>query len=81
MPATSLPNDKLAYRIPELVEVSGVSRSAIFIDLASGELKSFMRGKRRLVLRTEALAWLQRLAKAGSKHRAKKSKPADTKAA
>ncbi len=40
---------KIAHTIPEAVAVSGVSRSAIYLALKTGELRARKRGTRTLI--------------------------------
>jgi predicted DNA-binding transcriptional regulator AlpA len=60
------PAEKLAYTIPELSQTSGISRSKIYEEMAAGRLESRFAGKRRLVLRDAAIAWLGALPRAPS---------------
>ncbi|MFY1052186.1 helix-turn-helix domain-containing protein [Ectopseudomonas khazarica] len=57
----------LAVGPEEAGRISGQARSAIYKAIAAGDLKSFKSGKRRLILIKELEAWLNRLAKEGSK--------------
>lgn len=57
----------LAVGPEEAGRISGHARSAIYEAIAAGELASFKSGKRRLILIKELEAWLNRLAKEGSK--------------
>lgn len=59
--------DLLAVGPEDAGRISGHSRSAIYAAIAKGELKSFKPAKRRLILIKELEAWLNRLAKEGSK--------------
>lgn len=47
--------------------LTGHARSAIYEAIASGELKSFKSGKRRLVLMAELSSWIERKAKEGAR--------------
>ena len=40
---------KLAYTIPQAVEASGISRSSIYLAIASGRLAARKAGKRTLI--------------------------------
>lgn len=52
--------EKLAYTVAETVEVSGIGRTVLYRYLGSGELPSFTLGTRRLILRSELVAFLER---------------------
>jgi helix-turn-helix protein len=41
--------EKLSFTIDEFAESSGFSRRRIYVAIASGELKTFKHGKRRMV--------------------------------
>jgi len=62
--STILPAEKLAYSIPEIADALGVSRSFIYMEMGAGRLGSCYAGKRRLVPRDSALAYLGSLEKA-----------------
>ncbi|HDP4807086.1 helix-turn-helix domain-containing protein [Pseudomonas aeruginosa] len=47
--------------------ITGHARSAIYEAIASGELKSFKSGKRRLILMSELSLWIERKAKEGAR--------------
>lgn len=49
---------KLAYGIDEAVKASGLGRSFLYEQIASGELKSVKIGKRRLILHDELVRFL-----------------------
>ena len=50
---------KLAYNIPEAVEISGIHKDLLYAEINAGNLKTLKIGRRRLI-RAEALeAWLQ----------------------
>jgi excisionase family DNA binding protein len=48
-----------AFRISELSRVWGISRSALYRRMRSGELKSIKLGGTRLVTRTQAFEFLE----------------------
>ncbi len=56
--------DKIAFRIDEAVRASGLSRSSLYLLIASGEVPAIKAGGRRLILRTDLEAYFTRL-KAG----------------
>src|SRR5262245_49561149 len=49
---------KLAYSVRELVDATGVSRSAIYLEITSGRLQSIKIGRRRIIIKEQAVAWL-----------------------
>lgn len=51
----------LALRIPEAVNVSGLSRSKLYDEIKSGRLRAIKAGGRRLILRTDLEAFFERL--------------------
>ena len=51
----------LAYSIADAAEAIGVSKSALFQVMASGDLPVRKLGRRTLVLRDDLMAYLQRL--------------------
>jgi excisionase family DNA binding protein len=57
------PSNKLAYSISELSEMSGVGRSFLYEEIKAGRLTVTKAGRRSLVLRGDALAWLSSLPK------------------
>jgi excisionase family DNA binding protein len=59
-PTTTPPIEKLAYRIDEAAVAFGLSRSKIYELIGSGELRSIKAGGRRLILRDDAIAFLNR---------------------
>jgi excisionase family DNA binding protein len=56
------PIPRLAYSLAEVEALSGLSRSTLYRLMASGELKTVQRGRRRLVPKAE----LERLCEADS---------------
>lgn len=50
---------KLAYRIDEAVKASGLGRTFLYERIASGELKSVKIGGRRLIMRSDLVAFLE----------------------
>jgi excisionase family DNA binding protein len=53
------PDERLALRINDAVQVSGLSRSTIYKLLAAGTLRAVKVGGRRLILREDLQALLQ----------------------
>lgn len=51
--------DQLSYNIKQLERKSGLSRSTLFDLIRDGRLRSVKAAGRRLVLRTDYLAYLQ----------------------
>ena len=51
--------NKIAYRMDEAVRASGLGRTFLYERIASGELKSVKVGGRRLILRSDLVAFLQ----------------------
>lgn len=49
---------RLSYTLGQFCEVTGLSRTAAYQAIASGELMTFKHGKRRYVRATAAEAWL-----------------------
>jgi excisionase family DNA binding protein len=51
--------EPLALQLPAAAAVAGIGRSKLYELIKSGDLKSVMRGGRRLVLREDLLAYLR----------------------
>jgi excisionase family DNA binding protein len=49
----------LAYTVTRAVEVSGLSRSAIFEAVKAGELRSTKKGRRRLIFHESLVEYLK----------------------
>jgi excisionase family DNA binding protein len=49
---------RLSYTLPEFCEATGLSRTAAYVAIAKGELKSFKSGRRRFIRATAADAWI-----------------------
>jgi len=56
----------LAVGVEDAARVVGYSRSGVYELIASGDLKAFKLGRRRLILMAELKAWIERAAKEGS---------------
>jgi len=50
---------KEAFSIPEAAKSAGVSRDTLYREINSGRLRSAKIGKRRIILRTSLLGWLE----------------------
>jgi len=59
--------NSLSVSVEEAARLTSHSRSGIYEVIASGDLKAFKIGRRRLILMTELKAWIERAAKAGSR--------------
>ncbi len=55
----NLSPDALAYTIPELAQALRVSVPYVYKLINAGELRSFARGRRRLVSRSAALEFIE----------------------
>ena len=53
--------NKLLYRVPEAVEVSGMSRSRLYEKMTAGELESVKVGRTRLIPHDALVAFIDRL--------------------
>ena len=53
------PLPKLAYTLKEVRELVGISRSAIYLALAAGDLRAIKSGRKTLVLAKDLQAWLK----------------------
>jgi excisionase family DNA binding protein len=53
--------------VEDAARVVGYSRSGVYELIASGDLKAFKLGRRRLILMTELKAWIERAAKEGAR--------------
>jgi len=52
---------KLAYSIEEAVEVTGIGRSSLYLDIAAGRLVARKRGTRTIILTADLAAYLAAL--------------------
>ncbi|WP_349320875.1 helix-turn-helix domain-containing protein [Asticcacaulis sp. MM231] len=59
MPELNSTPGKLAYRIDEAVQVSGLGRTFLYEYIGSGKLPSIKVGGRRLILHDDLLAFLK----------------------
>ncbi|UZE10529.1 helix-turn-helix domain-containing protein [Pseudomonas sp. B21-053] len=57
----------LSVSVEDAARIVGYSRSGVYELIASGDLKAFKLGRRRLILMTELKAWIERAAKAGTR--------------
>ena len=53
--------EKLAFTIPEAVEVSGRSRTALYAAFKTGELIGRKQGARTVILASDLRNWLENL--------------------
>ena len=53
--------EKLAYKIPEAVQVAPVGKTRLYEALNSGALKAHKQGAHTMILRDDLLAWLRSL--------------------
>ncbi|MNN58333.1 Helix-turn-helix domain protein [compost metagenome] len=63
----AVPIQPMAVGPEDAARLTGHSRSAIYSAIAKGELLAFKSGKRRLILVKELEAWINRVAKEGSR--------------
>jgi excisionase family DNA binding protein len=54
-------SDKLTYSVSELARATGLGRSYLYLQLQAKVLPSIRAGKRRLIRREDAVAWLASL--------------------
>ncbi|MBV4544683.1 helix-turn-helix domain-containing protein [Pseudomonas triticicola] len=57
----------LSVSVEDAARIVGYSRSGVYELIASGDLKAFKLGRRRLILMTELKAWVERAAKDGAR--------------
>ncbi|QKV63036.1 helix-turn-helix domain-containing protein [Pseudomonas sp. 43A] len=57
----------LSVSVEDAARIVGYSRSGVYELIASGDLKAFKIGRRRLILMTELKAWVERAAKDGAR--------------
>jgi excisionase family DNA binding protein len=57
----------LSMSVEDAAKIVGYSRSGVYELIASGDLKAFKLGRRRLILMTELKAWIERAAKEGAR--------------
>lgn len=50
--------DKLSYTVGQAVDVTGASRTRIYLAIASSQLKTFKLGRRRLMTRDALASWI-----------------------
>lgn len=61
------PIQPMAVGPEDAARLTSHSRSAIYSAIAKGELQAFKSGKRRLILVKDLEAWINRVAKEGSR--------------
>jgi excisionase family DNA binding protein len=57
----------LSVSVEDAARIVGYSRSGVYELIASGDLKAFKLGRRRLILITELKTWIERAAKDGAR--------------
>lgn len=57
----------LSVSVEDAAKIVGYSRSGVYELIASGDLKAFKLGRRRLILMTELKTWIERAAKDGAR--------------
>lgn len=57
-------NQTLSYKVEDAVKVTGLSRSRIYQAIGTGELRSFLAGKRRMVTAAALQEWIAKLEQA-----------------
>ncbi|MNC01139.1 Helix-turn-helix domain protein [compost metagenome] len=57
----------LSVSVEDAARIVGYSRSGVYELIASGDLKAFKLGRRRLILMAELKAWIERAAKEGAR--------------
>ena len=53
-------SEKIAFRINEAVMASGLGRSFLYEEIKTGARPSFKAGGRRLIMRVDLIAYLER---------------------
>ncbi len=53
--------DKLGYTVPEAADAISISRSELYLRLASGEIESIKIGRRRIIPVSALQEWVDRL--------------------
>jgi excisionase family DNA binding protein len=54
-------SEKIAYRMPEASEVSGIGRTTLYREIAAGRLESVLVGRRRLIPAVSLRNYIERL--------------------
>lgn len=57
----------LSVSVEDAARIVGFSRSGIYELIASGEIKGFKLGRRRLILMSELKSWIERAARENAK--------------
>jgi len=57
----------LSVSVEDAARIVGYSRSGVYELIASGDLKTFKLGRRRLILMAELKTWIERAAKDGAR--------------
>ncbi|WP_041594768.1 helix-turn-helix domain-containing protein [Brucella microti] len=59
-------SQKVAFTVNEFCEIYGISRSLTYTELRAGRLTARKIGRRTIILKTDADAWLGSLPSAGA---------------
>lgn len=51
-------DDRLAFGVEEFAQLASIGRTTIFEQIRTGKLQAIKRGRRTLITRDAALAWL-----------------------
>ncbi|RWJ97011.1 MAG: DNA-binding protein [Mesorhizobium sp.] len=54
-------HEKLAYRLSEVTEITGISRSMLYKLFSEGKLRASKSGRRTLILKTELERYLREI--------------------
>ena len=54
-------NDLIAYNIEQIMLLTSISRSKIFLEIKNGNLKTFKGGKRTLATKEALQKWIETL--------------------
>jgi excisionase family DNA binding protein len=60
---------RIAYTIPQLAKIAGVGKTKLYGEIAAGSLSASKVGRRTVVTRANAKAWLRDLPTVRSSHR------------
>jgi hypothetical protein len=58
---STLSSKRLAYSINEVVSVSGLSRSLLYLEISAGRLVAHKAGRRTVILTSDLETWLSAL--------------------
>ena len=54
-------SNNLAYSIPDAANVSGVGRTTLYSEIATGRLRAVKQGRRTLILADDLRSWIANL--------------------